>query len=209
MDADDWDERYRETSLLWTAGPNQWVEQHTAHLPAGQALDLACGEGRNALWLAERGWQVTAVDFSTVGVEKGRELAHKRGDEIAERVRWVVGDVLTYQADRSYDLVLLVYLHVPPDQRRVVMRRAAAALAPGGVLLVVGHHSDNLTDGVGGPPYPELLYSEHDLIADLSSNPALSVRAAGRRERSVPDASRPALDVVVEFHLGPEDRPID
>ncbi|RCW44470.1 methyltransferase family protein [Halopolyspora algeriensis] len=199
MDAHDWDERYRETALLWTAGPNRWVEQHTAELPPGRALDLAAGEGRNALWLAERGWQVTAVDFSAVGMDKARELAESRGGEAAGRVRWVVEDVLSHTPGGQYDLVLVVYLHLPAEQRRTALQRAASALAPGGTLLVVGHHSDNLTHGVGGPPDPAVLYDEHDVLADLSSWTELTTETAEKRERAVADQPRPALDVVVEF----------
>lgn len=199
MDAEEWDQRYRETTLLWTAGPNQWVEQHTAHLPPGRALDLAAGEGRNAFWLAERGWQVTAVDFSPVGIDKARELATQRDTASASRIRWVVDDVLTYSPDMRYDLVLVIYLHLHAEQRRTAFRNAASAFAPGGTLLVIGHHSDNLTHGVGGPPDPAVLYNQHDIVADLDTLSDLHLTAAGMRERAVTDQPRPALDVVTEF----------
>lgn len=198
MDAHNWDQRYRESALLWTAGPNQWVEQHIADLPPGRALDLASGEGRNALWLAERGWQVTAVDFSAVGMDKARELAEHREDTAA-RVRWVVADVLSYTPDTSYDLVLVVYLHLPADQRRSALQHAASAVAPGGRLLVIGHHSDNLTHGVGGPQDAAVLYNEHDVLADLASWTELTIQTAERRVRVVAEQPRPALDVLVEL----------
>lgn len=199
MDAHDWDERYREASLLWKAGPNRWVEQHTADLPPGRALDLASGEGRNALWLAERGWQVTAVDFSAVGMDKARALAEGGSDTVAGRVHWVVADVLSYTPEAQFDLVLVVYLQLPENQRRAAFQHAAAALAPGGTLLVVGHHSDNLAHGVGGPPDPAVLYSESDVLADLEPRHDLSIKTAAMRERVVPDQPRPALDVIVEL----------
>ncbi|GAB2737707.1 class I SAM-dependent methyltransferase [Salinifilum aidingensis] len=204
MEAHDWDQRYRETALLWTSGPNRWVEQHTADLPPGRALDLASGEGRNALWLAERGWRVTAVDFSPVGVDKARELANERDAAAAERVRWEVADLLSYTPDGQYDLVLVVYLHLPADQRRTALQRAAAALAPGGTLLVIGHHSDNFTRGVGGPPDPAVLYDEHDVLADLADREDLTATAAGMRERVVAEQPRPALDVLVELRRDAE-----
>lgn len=197
MDASDWDERYREAGLLWNAGPNQWVEQYTAHLGPGHALDVAAGEGRNAVWLAERGWRVTAVDFSAVATRKGRELAAARGGDAAALIDWEIADVVSYSADRRYDLVLVIYLHLSEQQRRSAFQHAAAALAPGGTLLVVGHHADNLTDGVGGPPDPTVLYDEHDIRADLEPCEDLTVEHAGRHERIVAEAPRPALDVIL------------
>lgn len=199
MDAYNWDQRYRESGLLWTAGPNQWVEQHTTDFPAGRALDLASGEGRNALWLAERGWQVTAVDFSTAGVDKARELAEDRRGTAADRVHWVVADILSYTPEAQYELVLVIYLHLPADQRRSALQNAASALAPGGTLLVVGHHSDNLAHGVGGPPDAAVLYDQHDVLTDLASWPDLTTETAERRDRTVADQPRPALDVIVEL----------
>lgn len=199
MDANEWDQRYRETALLWTTGPNQWVREHTADLPPGRALDLASGEGRNALWLAERGWLVTAVDFSTVGTDKARDLAESRDTDAADRVRWVVDDVVDHTPEQQYDLVLVIYLHLPADQRRTALQHAAAALAPGGTLLVVGHHSDNLTHGVGGPPDATVLYDENDILADLRPFTDLTTETAGTYKRVVADQPRPALDVIAKF----------
>ncbi|MFL6133228.1 MAG: class I SAM-dependent methyltransferase, partial [Nocardioidaceae bacterium] len=72
MDARAWDERYAASELIWSATPNRFVEAELTSLPPGRAVDLAAGEGRNALWLADRGWHVTAVDFSLAGLDKGR-----------------------------------------------------------------------------------------------------------------------------------------
>ena len=89
MDAKAWDERYADSELVWSVEPNQFVAAECADLPPGRALDLAAGEGRNAIWLARRGWDVTAVDFSQAGLDKGRRLA----GELA--IEWVCGDVVT------------------------------------------------------------------------------------------------------------------
>ena len=86
MDSAEWDARYAAADLVWTAAPNRWVEAEFADLRPGRALDLACGEGRNVLWLAGRGWQVTAVDFSGVALAKGRHAAQAAGDSRADRV---------------------------------------------------------------------------------------------------------------------------
>lgn len=196
--AHDWDERYRTSELIWKAGPNQWVRQYTQDLPPGTALDLASGEGRNAVWLADRGWQVTAVDFSAVAMEKAKKLASQHEDRTADRIHWATEDVLSYAPTAEYDLVLVIYLHIHAEQRKTVLRSAAVAVAPGGRLLVVGHHTDNLTHGVGGPPDPEALYTEDDVLADLAESPNLVFRTAQRMERVIDGQPRPALDVVVE-----------
>jgi SAM-dependent methyltransferase len=199
MDANDWDQRYRESPLLWSAGPNQWVRQYTEDLAAGRALDLAAGEGRNALWLADRGWNVTAVDYSQVAIDKARKLASQQHGGAADRVHWVVDDVLSYTASTQYDLVLVIYLQLPAAQRRTALRAAAAARLPGGTMLVVGHHTDNLAHGVGGPQDAEVLYTEHDVLADVEPVREIVSLSALRRERFIPDQPRPALDVVVEL----------
>lgn len=169
MDAAAWNERYAATELVWSAGPNQFVESELAELAPGRALDLACGEGRNARWLDARGWQVTALDFSSVAIQKGRQLCG--------RVDWVVGDALTAPLPDDVDLVVAAYLQLPPEERAVALRRAFSALAPGGVLLVVAHDSTNLTEGSGGPQDPRVLYTAGDVLLDLSGLDAVVVRA--------------------------------
>jgi SAM-dependent methyltransferase len=202
-DAHDWDERYRTSELIWKAGPNQWVRQYTQDLPPGTALDLASGEGRNAIWLADRGWQVTAVDFSAVAMEKAKKLASQHGDRTAARIQWDLKDVLSYTPTAEYDLVLVIYLQIRAEQRKTVLRHAAATVSPGGRLLVVGHHTDNLTHGVGGPPNPEVLYTQDDVLADLAELPNLIPRTAQRVERVIDGQLRRALDVVVEAERSP------
>jgi SAM-dependent methyltransferase len=135
------------------------VERVVGGWPPGTALDLGAGEGRHALWLAERGWRVTAVDFSSVGIERGRVLARERGLD----VDWVVADATTWTPEegRTHDLVLVAYLHLPED----VLSRAARWLAPGGALVVVGHALRNLTEGVGGPQDPAILHTTEQLRA--------------------------------------------
>ena len=113
MDAAAWDDRYAATELVWSSGPNQFVEQALTDLPPGRALDLACGEGRNARWLAERGLQVTALDFSPVAIEKGRRLAEQLPDEGASRIDWQVGYALNTPLPADLDLVVIAYLQAP------------------------------------------------------------------------------------------------
>lgn len=194
MRASDWDDRYRGTDLVWGRPPNRWVEQEVAGLPPGSALDLACGEGRNAVWLAQQGWRVTAVDFSAVAVAKGRALEEHELDHPS--IAWLVADVTGYVAPQPVDLALLCYLQLPATERRSAVRRAAAALAPGGTLLVIGHDSRNRTDGTGGPQDPDVLYTAADIAADLDGT-GLRVEQAGEALRPVDGADRPAIDALL------------
>jgi SAM-dependent methyltransferase len=161
--AEDWDERYAERQQ-WSAEPNALIAELLDDLPAGDAVDLAAGEGRHALWLAGRGWRVTAVDFSDVGLDRGRAQPG------ADRVTWVPADVLSWTAPpASLDLVLVAYLHLIEPDVRDVLTRAVGWLRPGGRLLVLGHDVDNLERGVGGPQEPAILHSVERLtpVADL------------------------------------------
>jgi SAM-dependent methyltransferase len=188
---EDWDRRYAEPNLLWSAGPNRFLVAEAAELPPGRALDLACGEGRNALWLAELGWTVTGVDYSSVALAKARARAEREQRD----VEFVCEDLLVYEPEPdAYELVLVLYLQLPAEERRLVLRRACTALAPGGTFLLVGHDLTNMTDGVGGPSDPSVLYTPDDIVAELAG---LEVEKAERVLRDVPDADRPAIDALV------------
>lgn len=186
MDAEQWDERYAESDLVWSAEPNHFVVTLVSDLTPGSALDVAAGEGRNALWLAEQGWSVTAVDFSAVAVERGR--ARPGGDA----VDWQVADITTYSPDDRFDLVLLCYLHLPREVMRTVLRHAASWVAPGGRLVVVGHALRNLTEGIGGPQEPDRLQDE-ELLSEASAD--LVVERLEEVERDTPNGT--AHDIVL------------
>ena len=153
MRAEEWDERYAEQQQ-WSAAPNAQIAALLAGLPPGDAVDLAAGEGRHALWLAGLGWRVTAVDFSDVGLARGRAQSG------ADRVAWVTADVTSWSTGpESLDLVLIAYLHLPQAETTALLTRAVGWLRPGGRLLVLGHDVENLTAGVGGPQEPAILHS--------------------------------------------------
>jgi SAM-dependent methyltransferase len=187
MDARAWDERYAASELVWSATPNQFVASELADLRPGRAADLAAGEGRNALWLAELGWQVTAVDFSLAGLDKGRALQerHERGRDL--HVEWVHGDVLAFESGPvPYDLVVLAYLQLPEDERRTAVRQAFGALRVGGTFFLVAHDATNLTEGTGGPQDPSVLYTAEEVLGDLDGE-RFEVERAERVTRLVTD----------------------
>jgi len=188
-----WDERYATDELIWKADPNRFLVEQADGLEPGRALDVACGEGRNAVWLASKGWRVTGVDFSHAGLAKAERLAAERGVEVT----WVEDDVVVWRPPpASFDLVIVMYLHMVAGQRRQVLANAASALAPGGTVLVVGHDVSNLRDGTGGPQDPAILFSPEDIVEDLAG---LQIARAERVTRTVAvdDAQMTAIDALV------------
>ncbi len=192
MDSTHWDERYSTSELIWTGRANQFVETHLTELRPGTAIDLGAGEGRNAVWLASRGWTVTAVDFSQVGLDKAQRLAEDHGVEITT----VCADATSWVPDAPVDLVVLSYLQLPADQQRVVLEHAATWLNAGGTLLVIAHDRSNVEHGYGGPPSEDVCYAVDDTVAALAG---LEVTTAEVAERHVdtPDGTRTALDTLV------------
>lgn len=197
MDAASWDDRYRERELVWSAGPNTFVAQELAEHPRGRVLDLAAGEGRNALWLAEQGFEVEAVEFSAVAIEKGRQLAARRHVEVT----FTHADLTAAPELQPADIVLLAYLHLPRAAERRVLRHAAELVAPGGTFLLIAHARRNLDEGVGGPPDPELLPTPSE-VTEVIAGSGLVVERAGEvpRDVEVEGATRTAIDVLVRAH---------
>lgn len=197
MDREAWNQRYRAEALVWGTEPNRFVAEVLGERePAGRALDLGCGEGRNGIWLAKRGWSVIGVDYSEVAIERARRLAAAEGVE----VEWVCADVTSYEtAPGLFALVFVSYLQVRKEARRIVLQRAAAALAPGGELFMIGHALRNLTEGVGGPRDPSVLWDPEEIAAEVRSV-GLRVERCEEVLRLV-DAetgAREAIDVLVE-----------
>jgi SAM-dependent methyltransferase len=195
MERHEWDTRYAGEELVWSSTPNQFLVAEVQGLRPGKALDLGCGEGRNALWLAEQGWTVTGVDFSSVGLARAARLAEAGG----VNVDWVQSDVLTWRPPaEGFDLVAVFYLQLAPSDRMEALRIAVSAVAAGGTLLVVAHDADNLIRGVGGPPDPEVLYRV-DEVADLARNFGLVIEQAGQVTRTVVINGEPreAVDTLV------------
>ena len=191
MRREDWDRRYAAVENLWSAKPNRFLAAEVSDLEPGRALDLACGEGQNAIWLATRGWIVTGVDYSKVAIEKARARATR--DEVAVDFR--CADLVGYEPEAAaFDLVLVLYLHISARERRGVLERAAAALAPGGTFVLVGHDLLNLSEGVGGPSDPDILSTPDEIASEL---PGLEIETAERVLRDVEGEERDAIDMVV------------
>ena len=192
MRREDWDARYAGVENLWAAKPNRFLVAEVADLEPGRALDLACGEGQNAIWLATLGWQVTGVDYSEVAIAKARGRAER--DEVD--AEFVCADLVTYEPGSSvFDLVVVLYLHIPSRERHVVLDRATAALAPGGTFLLVGHDTLNMTEGVGGPSDPDIHFTPDEIAAEL---PDLEIVKAERVLRDVRGQERDAIDALVK-----------
>lgn len=202
MSAEIWNERYGSKEYVWTIKVNQFVEAHLAELEPGTAIDLAAGECRNAVWLASLGWQVVAVDYSSVGLEKGRRLAADHGVE--DRIEFIEADAVSWQPREPVDLVVLSYLQLPEDQRAVVLDHAAGWLQPGGTVFVIAHDASNVADGYGGPPTAAVCYTVDECVAAFSGIEVTTAEVA-ERQVDTPDGVKIALDTLVIARRALED----
>jgi len=167
-DQEFWDERYRSHDALWSGKPNGHLVRETFGLSPGTALDVGCGEGADAIWLAERGWQVTALDLSTVALKRAAAHAGRVGGKVAESIAWAQVDLRTWAPGPvRYDLVSSQYLHMPSEPRQALFDHLAVAVAPGGTLLIVGHHPLDLQTTIPRPKEPDLFFTADDIVARL------------------------------------------
>lgn len=213
--ADYWESRYADR--LWTGRVNPTMAEVVGDLPAGHALDLGCGEGADAVWLAEQGWTVTAVDISATAIGRGARIAAERG--VAERIEWIAHDLTTWRTEEEFDLVTASFFHSTIEMDRTgILRRSAAALRPGGRLLLVSHVFESEDDlppwaprrqeggdggegrdggaGQSGGHRPhELLLGPAEEIAALALDPAawaVEIEEVRRREATSPDGQQTA-----------------
>ena len=161
-----WDERYGSTDRVWSGRPNAALVAEATDLPPGTALDVGCGEGADAIWLAGRGWRVTATDVSDVALRRG--AAH----DPARLIDWQRVDLRDWEPDGpGYDLVSAQFvLHFPAElhpERDRLFARLAAAVAPGGQLVVVGHSVLDMGTTIPRPPDTSLFFTADDLAAQL------------------------------------------
>lgn len=174
-----WDERYQTPGYLYGETPNDFLVQCALHMPPGRVLCVAEGEGRNAVWLAERGFEVVAVYQSRVGLQKAEALAAARG----VRIETHVADLATYAIeDQGFDGVVSIWCHVPKDLRVALHRAVVAGLRPGGVFVLEAYTPEQLGRGTGGPPVADLMMDAACLRHELEG---LSLRLLEERERDV------------------------
>jgi SAM-dependent methyltransferase len=182
-----WDERYSSADRLWSGQPNVQLVAQAAGLPAGDALDAGCGEGADAIWLASRGWTVTAVDVSAVALGRAARHAAERGEDISALITWQREDLLSWGPTRDrFDLVTAHFMHLPEAELRAMHRRLAAGVRPGGTLLVVGHHPDDIHANVrrGGPGH---IFPEATEVAAVLDQDRWEIVVAEAIERQATD----------------------
>jgi SAM-dependent methyltransferase len=189
--SDAWDARYAESDRVWSGRPNVVLVREVAALPPGTALDLGCGEGDDAVWLAQRGWRVVAVDIS--GVALARAATHAAAAGVADRIDWQQRDLATSFPAGRFDLVSAQFLHSWGDlPREKILRTAAASVAPGGVLLIEGHSDAGpFTHDHGDVRFP----TPDEVVADLQLADGeweILLAAEHSRDQTGPDG-RPAV----------------
>lgn len=184
----DWNARYSESDRLFSAKPNEALVELVQGITPGSALDLGAGEGRNSLWLAANGWDVTAVDISDVALARLEKFASEQNVE----VHTVVGDMETFLSQgQRFDLVVMAYIQLTSVELKSIFAAASDAVSPGGHMFIVGHHIASL--GKGGPPQPERLYTD-DTFSNLL--PSMELIVNERQERSTNDLDVPLVDAV-------------
>jgi 2-polyprenyl-3-methyl-5-hydroxy-6-metoxy-1,4-benzoquinol methylase len=168
VDEHDWEHHYRSHPMLWSGRPNPPLVAEAADLEPGSALDVGCGEGADAIWLAARGWRVTGVDLATSALDRAAEHAAAAGDGVATRASWQQVDVTRWDPqETAYDLVSSHFLHLHGKERRELFARLARAVAPGGTLLLVGHDNSDLGTGARRPHAPDMFFTADEVASSL------------------------------------------
>jgi len=201
FDEQSFEDMYRATDALWSGRPNVQLVREAADLPAGTALDVGCGEGADAIWLAARGWRVTAVDFAATALQRAAAAAAAAGT--ADRIDWLRADVTRWAPEpETFDLVSAQYMHLPSAERRVLFTRLADAVRVGGTLLIVGHDAADIAAGAHRPPEPDRFFTAEEVAADLDPD-RWEVLVAESRPRPAHEHEGAAItvrDAVVRGH---------
>lgn len=188
--AEFWDERYRSAPNIWSGNPNPQLIAEVAQLEPGKALDVGAGEGADAIWLAEHGWNVVATDISQIALDRGRAQAESRGEDVADRITWTQADLLQEPpAPQIFDLVSVHFMHMPSEQRNPLYAKLADSVRSGGTLLIVGHHPSDLATNVRRPPLPDFLFTQDELAENLGDGWSFEVCEARPRPGTDPDGN--------------------
>ncbi len=195
--AEFWDERYRSSKRIWSGNPNPQLVAEAAGFAPGRALDVGCGEGADAIWLAERGWEVVGMDISQVALERAADHARATAPEAARRITWQQADLIkSAPPTDSFDLVNVQFMHLPSVPRAAMFRGLAAAVRANGMLLIVAHHPSDLESGVKRPPDPDLYYTAEDVAALLGDGWSVEVSDARSRKQLADDKEVTVHDTV-------------
>jgi SAM-dependent methyltransferase len=187
---DFWDERYRSAQRIWSGEPNPQLVTEVAGRPPGRALDVGCGEGADAIWLAREGWTVVAADISGVALTRAAQHARDTAAAVAARIEWRQVDLLASPpGPGSFDLVSAQFMQLPPEPRTRLFTALIASVRHGGTLLVAGHHPSDLATGVARPPMPEVFYSPDEIAALLDDSWTVEVSEARPRPARTPDGA--------------------
>ena len=194
---DFWDERYSGSERIWSGRPNPRLVEHVSALAPRTVIDVGCGEGADAVWLASRGWEVLGVDVSGVALDRAQE--HAVGAGVADRTSWrqldlVAGERLPVTAD----LVSVQFLHLPESVFADVYAGLAASVRPGGRLLVCGHHPADASTGLRNERLAHLLFTPEQVTAVLDPEEwQIEVADAPTREVQSEDDPITVTDSVV------------
>ena len=198
MDSQDWDTRYKSADNIWSLSPNEFVAQYLEHLPTGSMIDLAGGEGRNALWFASRGWQVENVEFSKIALGKFCDRAEK--ENLQALCRATHADVTEdiQFALQNVDLGVIAYLHIESTGLTKAIQSLVSNIKPGGTFFGIWHARENLVDGFGGPQDPEVIPTKAEiqeaLVASGISGASIELK---ERRVNVGEEIKTAIDLVV------------